>query len=129
MSLYHWMGSPGPSPHCWACVQLQSLAEPDKVIVALVADSCEACEFAHVDLEQAAYYALGGTVGSGVVTVAWCGPFLSSCVERAHGPARSPRVFVPPVGPGRMFIDCPDGHSQSAVAALDSSAYKAVDLS
>lgn len=70
MSLYHWMGSPGPSPHCWACVQLQSLAEPDKVIVALVAESCEACEFAHVDLEQAAYYALGGTVGSGVVTVA-----------------------------------------------------------
>ncbi|BGP50094.1 hypothetical protein JCM10450v2_006005 [Rhodotorula kratochvilovae] len=99
MSLYHWMGSPGPSPHCWSCVALQSVSDPGKSIVALVADSCEACEFAHVDLEQAAYYALGGTVGGGVVTVAW------------------------------MFVDCPDGYSEDAVAALDSSVYKAVDLS
>jgi len=41
-------------------------------VTAIVADSCEVCEFAHVDLEQAAYYALGGTVDGGIVTVAWC---------------------------------------------------------
>ncbi|GAA5820720.1 hypothetical protein JCM3770_005263 [Rhodotorula araucariae] len=99
MSLYHWMGSPGPSPHCWACVSLQSVADPDKAVTAIVADSCEACEFAHVDLEQAAYYALGGTVDSGVVTVAW------------------------------TFVDCPSGYSEKAVAALDAKVYKAVDLS
>ncbi|BGP18357.1 hypothetical protein JCM10213v2_006420 [Rhodosporidiobolus nylandii] len=99
MSLYHWMGSPGPSKHCWECVTLQSVADPSKVITAIVADSCEACEFAHVDLEQKAYYALGGTVNSGVVTVAW------------------------------EFVDCPDGYSEDAVKGLDSSAYKAVDTS
>ncbi|GAA5977798.1 hypothetical protein JCM10908_005101 [Rhodotorula pacifica] len=71
MSLYHWMGSPGPSPHCWRCLALQSVAEPTKSIVAIVADSCEACQFAHIDLEQEANYALGGTVKSGVMTVAW----------------------------------------------------------
>ncbi|GAA5980653.1 hypothetical protein JCM11641_000164 [Rhodosporidiobolus odoratus] len=90
MSLYHWMGSPGPSPHCWECVQLQSKSDPSKVITAIVADSCEACVFAHIDLEQAAYYALGGTVSGGVLTVAW------------------------------EFTDCPDGHSQKAIKALDS---------
>lgn len=71
MSLYHWMGSPGPSPHCWTCVALQSVHDPSKSITAIVADSCEACEFAHIDLEQRAYFALGGTVDGGVVTVGW----------------------------------------------------------
>ncbi|GAA5918752.1 hypothetical protein JCM1841_006278 [Sporobolomyces salmonicolor] len=73
------MGSPGPSTHCWECVALQSTKDPSKSITAIVADSCEACEFAHIDLEQKAYFALGGTVDSGTVKVAW------------------------------EFIDCPDG--------------------
>ncbi|GAA5862363.1 hypothetical protein JCM8547_007616 [Rhodosporidiobolus lusitaniae] len=99
MSLYHWMGSPGPSTHCWECVTLQSVSDPSKIITAIVADSCEACEFAHIDLEQAAYYELGGTVNSGVVTVAW------------------------------EFVDCPDDYSEDAIKALDSSAYTEVDTS
>ncbi|BGP56945.1 hypothetical protein JCM8202v2_004581 [Rhodotorula sphaerocarpa] len=99
MSLYHWMGSPGPSPHCWTCVALQSVHDPSKSITAIVADSCEACEFAHIDLEQRAYFALGGTVDGGVVTVGW------------------------------EFIDCPDGYSKAAIAQIDASEYKVVELS
>ncbi|GAA5915130.1 hypothetical protein JCM5296_002301 [Sporobolomyces johnsonii] len=95
----YFMGSPGPSTHCWECVALQSTKDPSKAITAIVADSCEACEFAHIDLEQKAYFALGGTVDSGTVTVAW------------------------------EFIDCPNGYSESAIKALTSSVYSAVDTS
>lgn len=36
MSLYHWMGSPGPSAHCWYCVLMQSVEDPSKAITSVL---------------------------------------------------------------------------------------------
>ncbi|ORY56795.1 hypothetical protein BCR35DRAFT_326932, partial [Leucosporidium creatinivorum] len=69
LSLYEWMGAPGPSTHCGECLSIQAL-DTGVTITAIVLDSCQACNFARDDLEQAAYLKLG-TLDAGLASVAW----------------------------------------------------------
>jgi len=68
MSLFEWMGAPGPSTKCFECVAIHATSDPSYKVTAIVADSCQACTYGHLDAEQALFDLFGG---NGVIDIGW----------------------------------------------------------
>lgn len=68
MSLFEWMGAPGPSTKCFECVSIHATSDPTYKVTAIVADSCQACTYGHLDAEQALFDMFGG---NGVIDIGW----------------------------------------------------------
>ncbi|KAI5476595.1 hypothetical protein MNV49_007482 [Pseudohyphozyma bogoriensis] len=64
------MGTTSSSSHCFECVAIQPIGNTSVTVTAIIADSCESCTFAHIDLEEKAFMVLGDW-SLGTIDVEW----------------------------------------------------------